>query len=370
MIMNKPNYKRSLLSLATSVLKHYGVEVWHDSLPEMDELLSRDYKNVVVMLFDGMGESALKNHLDNNAFLRVHDRGAISSVFPPTTTAATTTIESGLAPIEHAWLGWCLRFDEIDKSVCLFPNNEWRKENQAASYHVASEFIPYKSIFERIEEGTKGEVKAYLVSKYSNFATQNLDEIVSVVRDLCNKDGRKYIYTYYNQPDYDMHDLGVDHASVKDHIIAINNVVESLAHDLKDTLIIVTADHGLIDTKWEFIPEYDDINCCFEHLPTIESRAMTFHIKDGMHAKFESAFNKHFGKYYELLSHDEVIESGIFGEGKVHPHFASFIGDYLAIATSDVSLEVEGRTDDIFKGVHAGSTLAEFEVPFIVVAND
>lgn len=364
-----PVYKNSLLALATSILKHYGAKVSHESLDEMDELLKNEYKNVVVMLFDGMGENILKLHLDENGFLRSHRRSTISSVFPPTTTAATTTIESGLAPIEHAWLGWALHFDEIDKSVCIFPNTEWRKNCIAQEYHVANRFIPYKTIFERIEEETNGEIKAYKVSKFSSYATKGLDEIADIVRRLCKEDGRKYIYTYFEQPDYDMHDLGIDHPAIKEHLIKIENVVKDLANELEDTLIIITADHGHINTKWEFIGEYDDIKSCLRWLPTMEARAMSFHINEGMHEQFVCAFNKHFGKYYDLITHEEAINSGLFGDGDKNDHIEGFVGDYLAVAKADVSLEVSTRCDDLFKAAHAGATKEEYEIPFIVIDN-
>ncbi len=365
--MRRPDYPNSLLALASSVLKHYGVNTPHKSLACMDELLSSNPKNVVVMLFDGMGTHSLEKHLDESAFLRRHFVKTISSVFPPTTTAATTTIESGLSPIEHGWLGWCLHFDEVGGGVCLFPNTIWRKDEQAAPYHLARTHIPYKPIFDKIIEGTNGKIEAFNVSKYSSFACENLDDICDTVRTLCARDGRRYIYTYYNQPDFDMHDFGIGHERVKAHIQEINDKVESLAKEVKDTLIIVTADHGLIDTKWEFIPEYDEIKCCLSELPTIEARAMTFFIKEGMNEQFERAFNKHFGKYYELYTHQEVFDNHIFGEGIPNERAHSFIGDYLAVATSDVSLEVEGRSDDLFKGVHAGATEQEYNIPFIVI---
>ena len=39
---------------------------------------------------------------------------SITSVFPPTTTAATTSMLSGLNPNEHGWLGWDLYFKKED----------------------------------------------------------------------------------------------------------------------------------------------------------------------------------------------------------------------------------------------------------------
>ena len=118
-----PDDDRSILSVTASVLKYYGVtDCEHKTLPEFDKALEKKPKNVIVMLFDGIGSSSLEYHLPNDAFLRQHKVCNISSVFPPTTTAATTTVESGLSPLEHSWLGWNLYFNELGETVTVFRN--------------------------------------------------------------------------------------------------------------------------------------------------------------------------------------------------------------------------------------------------------
>ena len=44
--MKFPDYSRSLLSLASSVLEHFGAGAAHATLPEMDSYLEKNYKNV------------------------------------------------------------------------------------------------------------------------------------------------------------------------------------------------------------------------------------------------------------------------------------------------------------------------------------
>lgn len=82
------------------------------------------YKNVVILLLDGLGIDALQYHLSENSFFRKNLIKEYSTVFPPTTTSATTSIESGLTPLEHGWLGWSLYFSDIDKIVNAFINTE------------------------------------------------------------------------------------------------------------------------------------------------------------------------------------------------------------------------------------------------------
>lgn len=365
------DYDHSLLSLISSVLSHYGVPTEHKTLPELDSLLNNNYKNVVVMLFDGMGTAITEEHLPPYAFLRRNMCKTISSVFPPTTTAATTTMETGLSPIEHGWLGWSLYFDEVGANVNIFPNTLSGTEGiSAADYHVARQYIPYKNVFEKITEATDGSVKAYAVSPFSDFHSGSVSEICHTIKKLCAEDGRKYIYSYWHQPDYDMHDFGTMDIKITKDITDINDLAEGMCQDLSDTLVIITADHGLVDTKWRFLTDYLDITECLEKAPSIESRALTFFVKDGMGNRFEVAFNEHFSDCYYLYTKKQVTNDKLFGNGT--PHFRSygFIGDYLAVAHSNVSIESTSSTEhDVFKAAHAGITDDEMNVPLIVVIN-
>ncbi len=116
------NYEKSILSLINSNEKYYGIKNDHSTLKIADTILENRYRNVVVMVFDAMGSRNLQEMLPENSFLRKHMLNEIYSVFPPTTTAATTTLESGLAPSEHSWLGWSLHFSEVKDNVNIFIN--------------------------------------------------------------------------------------------------------------------------------------------------------------------------------------------------------------------------------------------------------
>ena len=168
------DYNNSIVNLACSILEYFGVESEHSTLKDVDELLKYKYKNVVILLLDGFGVDALQYHLSENSFFRKNLIKEYSTVFPPTTTSATTSIESGLTPLEHGWLGWSLYFSDIDKIVNAFINTEKDTESQVADYHVASKFLPYKSIYEKIED--TGMAKAYSVSKFGSNKIQTFDE--------------------------------------------------------------------------------------------------------------------------------------------------------------------------------------------------
>ena len=103
-----PDYANRILSTVSSVLKAYGIPSIYPSIPVLDSLLSPRPKNIIILLQDGLGLTTLENLLPEDNFLRRNHIHTVTSVFPSTTTAATTAYYTGLSPNEHGWLGWSL----------------------------------------------------------------------------------------------------------------------------------------------------------------------------------------------------------------------------------------------------------------------
>ena len=65
----KNNYNECLTNLACSIRKYFGLNTKYASLAYIDELLERKQpKNVVVILFDGMGSRILDRILSKENF--------------------------------------------------------------------------------------------------------------------------------------------------------------------------------------------------------------------------------------------------------------------------------------------------------------
>ena len=116
-----PDYTNCIANLANSILAEFGIkEDGRQTLKLLDSYLAKNYENIVVILLDGMGKCILEKNLDKDGFFNTHLKSTYSSVFPPTTVAATTSIMSGLDPCQHSWLGWDCYYPEIDKNVTVF----------------------------------------------------------------------------------------------------------------------------------------------------------------------------------------------------------------------------------------------------------
>lgn len=363
--MKYPDYENGLVNLTNSILRAFGAECRHQTLPCLDETLNKGFRNVVLMLFDGMGMDALNRHMPEDGFLRRYLVKTISSVFPPTTTAALTSIETGLTPYEHGWLGWSLYFKEIDRIVELFPNTV--KDGggaQAADYHVARKWIPHGSIEDDIERAGYGRMDT--VSPFEGRRVSTLNALLDTVRQICGEQGRHYVYAYWNQPDAIMHDAGCRSKRTKEAIVRINQSVKALCGALHDTLIIVTADHGHIDTCYRFVSDHPNLMNALIRPVAIESRAAAFYVKEECKRQFPEEFAKAFGNQFLLLSRDEVVSSGLFGSGTRHPRFLESVGDFLAVAIGSDAIAYN-RECRQFVSNHAGLTEMEMDVPLILI---
>jgi predicted AlkP superfamily pyrophosphatase or phosphodiesterase len=161
-----------------------------------------------------------------------------------------------------------------------------------------------------------------------------------------------------------MHDFGVSSQEVHGQILMINSEVEKLCKKLKNSVVIITADHGLIDGTNEYLEDYPQLEEMLRVPPSIEPRALSFFVKDGKQDEFKAEFIRLFGDCFKLITKEEVFNSNLLGYGKLHKKSRDFVGDFLAVATGEKSIFIK-REDRVFIGVHAGLTAEEMTVPFI-----
>lgn len=96
----------------------------------------------------------------------------------------------------------------------------------------------------------------------------------------------------------------------------------------------------------------------------MEPRALNFFVREEKKDIFEKEFNNEFGKKFLLIPMEHVIEKKLFGTGKHHENFRSMLGDYLAIATDDLSIYFNNER---WLSAHGGLTENEMLIPFIVL---
>ena len=365
--MKKWNYNESVLNLSNSVLKYFGIKPFHNTLSYVDELLAKkDYKNVIIFVCDGLGSCNLEEYLKKDSFFRKNKIANLSSVFPPTTVASTTSILTGLTPSEHHWMGWDMYFKDTDETLSVYLNKN-KKTNEKTLLSVSERpYMKYTTIVDLINNNTK--YKGYYAYPFSlENKCNNLLEVIDRIKELSKQNERKFIYAYIENPDKLMHKNGIHSLKVKKEVININDSLEKLASELKDTIIFVTADHGLINSRYINIKEdFPILYNMLDRTTSIEARACGIKLKKNiLRQTFLNFYNEILADSFDLLSSDEVLENELFGENK-DKYIKDAIGDYLLIAKKDISLNYD-ENSPVFKANHAGITDSEKYVPLIVI---
>lgn len=157
------NYNECLTNLACSIRKYFNLSYNHNTIEFVDKILEeKKPKNVVTILYDGMGANILKRTLNENDFLVKNMKKSITTVFPATTVAATTSMVTGLNPIETGMIGWNTYYKDIDKIITTFLNFEKIDPTftpLVEAKKVRQKYMKEKTIVESINE--EGKYKAY-----------------------------------------------------------------------------------------------------------------------------------------------------------------------------------------------------------------
>ncbi len=364
------NRKISLVNLSNTILEHYNLEHEH---PGIDSIKAKmePYKKIAFLLFDGMGTSLLEKHLSKEAFLRKHIFMEIDSVFPPTTVAATNAFLSGKYPMETGWLGWFQYFPKIDKFLNVFSNFESYLQKPSPLPDPMLTIGKYEGVFEQVARLVPSTKVKVVFPAFRPNGAKTLEEWLTMINNHLIDNDEALIYGYWDNPDHLAHDWGVDSIYVKDYINQLDKILESFTKAHPDTLFFVMADHSLINTEFLFIDEHKDFFDTLIRPFAIEPRTSTFYVKEGRHEEFERLFKKYYGEYFDLYTHQEVIDLHLFGEGKPNKEFGNFVGDYLAVAIDKYNFDyVDPSVSSLGNpmiGAHAGGLKEEAKISLIII---
>ena len=359
-----PDYDNCGLNLISSIERYFETPFRHRPLPAMEELLEGGkYRNIVLFLLDGMGMEALKRNLPADGFFNTHICHELSAVYPSTTTAATTSIETDYAPGEHGWLGWSLYFHEIDRMVDVFTNRISGEKEPAAEYSVADRFMPLHPVFERMT--ATGRVKAACISPFADPSYPTLEAISDALCRGCGEEDRHFYYAYWGDPDHTMHEAGAFSEEVKGAMAELEKYIRALSDALpEDTLLLVTADHGLVDAEHLYVTDHPALAQTLVRPTSVEPRTTVFYVKPECKTQFPGLFYEAFPEGFALLTSEEFRSSGILGPGVQNKKLPDLTGDFVAVALTPRCIDYAPK-DFMLHGVHAGMTRTEMRVPLI-----
>lgn len=348
---------KSLVNVANSFLKHFGFVTLHPSLPLLDEILNENKeKKIALVLFDGFGASIQRQYQDRCPFLIKGKREEITSVFPPTTVAATTALSTGRYPSETGWLGWQQQFEEYDDAVLMFAS-AFMTAPQTLTDKNTYDMCPYVSIYEKFSQrGIPTAIVYSFTYKDDPFFTSFFHAADNAIKN------NRFSYIYCAEPDGYLHFYGVGSKEVGTIIELLDCQLKTLVEDNPDTLFVVLADHGHKNAVSYPIDEHPDFFSCLKRKHfALEPRAAAFFVKEEKQEEFRILAQKYYGNNFEILDKNEVIKKAIFGPGELSNRSVYTIGDFLLISKGEACFK-QANDENGLRSHHAGSTEEERKI--------
>ena len=192
----------------------------------------------------------------------------LTSIYPSETAAAITTTHTGLLPAQHGLLGWDQYVEEAGTVLQTLPfaTRDGRPADEALGLDARVLFdgeSRYTDLAD-IPVSTRAVVpEGQLESAYSRVAMADLDgeEYGAVpgagtaIREAAEAaDGPTYVYAYFPQVDGAAHLAGTESEAYHSALETVTETlreqfVEALPPDVAErTLLVLTADHGEVDT--------------------------------------------------------------------------------------------------------------------------
>jgi len=366
-------------------------------------------KKVVFILVDALGYSLIERHRERSSFLEslLSDNAflKISSQFPSTTAAHVTTLNTGREVGQHGVYEWTYYEERLDEviSALMFSygddavGNNNKSETLRANGILPERILPEGAFHERLE--TSGVLGAYFCpsdfidSSYNQRLCEHmtalpykglrsgLDSLVELVNQISTP---SYISFYYPGIDSVGHDFGPSSKETikefDEFLSALEAFLVKLRTTAKDTLVIITADHGQIDVDpTETIYLDERVPGLSKYLlqnkkgrllvPCGGERDLFLHVMpeclDLAHEKVSLELKDE----ALVFKTKDFIEAGFFGMYPCEEVFLKNVGNLLVLPLLNqaVGWRAKGRYESNHRGIHGGLDAQEMEIPFIVV---
>jgi predicted AlkP superfamily pyrophosphatase or phosphodiesterase len=400
-VSNVPGVASSIFGIPTGkalpLLQHISHKVNIDNV-----------QNVVMLVLDGFGfEAWTKQTADGGFFQSVTDGGLvlpITTVFPSTTAAALTSINTGLTPQEHGLPEWFVYMKELDEIIETLPFTPMGSNQgdsligrvsprilfSAESLHSRMQRSGVDSVallpggiarraFTKLIFGRGSRIVPY--GSLAGFA-------VSLRKRLTELRNKTLVYAYWDLIDISGHDYGPDSVETNAEISSLSlalkrEFVDKLDRETaKRTLLLVTADHGQIKVNPEdtvYLNRFRRVVSAFARskagkviLPSWSPRDVALYMHQGELDRVQSRLIEVLGDRALVLKTSEAIQAGLFGIGRPTRRFVERAGNLLILPRSNHMVWYRHSTGEEFDllGMHGGLTRGEMLVPLAAARLD
>lgn len=341
-------------------------------------------KRVCVVLVDGLGKALLKQRAGHAPFLRSvmagdhageHPR-TLHAAFPSTTATSLTSLGTGMAPGRHGMLGYDVLDPRQDKVVNLLGNwdagvnpLDWQPcptvfEQLAGHVPTATVSLPKFEHSPMTKAALRGSTFLGATSPQARIelAALTLTAHPSML-----------LYLYWSELDKAGHGHGTDSAQWEHQLEELDAAMKRLAATVPaDTLILLTADHGMVDVPRSARVDFSvfpELVAGVRHTAG-EPRMVQLYLEpdagEPVREDLINAWLARFGKQAWVLTREQAVDAGYFGD--LRDEAAGRIGDVLILAREAIAFydlrRVRAAAMDMV-GQHGSITKAEREIPLL-----
>lgn len=379
--MLQPDYSNSIVNLVASIVKALGGEPNEYAPLAGLQGLEVAGQPLVLLIADGLGDVFLRNFPDS--FLCGQRKGRLTSVFPPTTASAVTSFFTGVAPQQHAITGWFTYFKELAAVAAVLPfTPRYGGASFAAAGISPAQLVAHASLLDRLNISCHVVLPLHLAdSAYSRTLSgraarhgyASLARMFACIENLAVPHAPALIIAYWAELDNLAHAHGMGSPEVAAHFLELD---KGCRHSLpllaeRGATVLVSADHGLIDTsKAHTIHLHDHPELAATlTLPLCgEPRCAYCYVRSDRRRRFERYVHEKLDFACELRRSSDLIREGYFGKGAPSPRLEARIGEYVLMMKGNYVISDRLANEKQFHqtGVHGGFSEEELYVPLIV----
>lgn len=384
-----PDYQGgSIVNLMSSILHAHGGQATAPPLTGLAPELLASATNVVLLVIDGLGADWLAQHAPTG-ILQQHCAQVMTSVFPSTTAAAITTYLTGVAPLQHGITGW---FTYLRELGCVMTVLTGRPRYGGQSYQAAGVtpalLFTTPPVFDHLTTPSVIVTPQFIATSDFNLAHRGRADLVGyegladlfrhlrqVLRRPRGKK-RQLVYAYWPSLDSIGHKHGINSTPAIAHLHTLEREIADLmtAAAGTNTVLLVSADHGQIDTTAAdqiMLADHPELADSLLLPLCGEPRAAFCYVRAGRVRQFEEYCQQVLGEQVTMVASQTLIEAGYFGLGAAHPHFYDRVGDYCLLPRGTRVIRDHLLSEKSYTqiGVHGGLSAAEMKVPLCVLSS-
>ena len=398
----RPDYEGYCLSnVPGKILSVFGVRDSRPTLPKdaLGDVETAGVEKVILLVCDGFGYREWKNQERSGFVKSISEKGnvrPITTVFPSTTAAALTSISTGLTPQEHGLPEWYVYMAELGETIVSLPftrPGDYRRDTLAGVLDPKALFDE-RTVFQRLKAEGVGSVT--LVNRqlahtvYSTLSRAGSDLVsymtgsdlaVSLRRRVEQSRGPTLFYAYWPYIDTVEHTFGpnTEEAEVEASLISHalqHGFLSKLNREVsKETLILVTADHGQVNVVPEnllYMNRWTRLSRAFAKAPSGKSilpwggaRDVFMQVEEDLLDETMDYLEEKFAGQASIVKTEELINQGLFGVNKPSRRFRRRAGNLMVLPHENKTTWYRYRKGDSLevKGHHGGLTKDEMTIP-------